>query len=194
MSEESHPGRKSPTLGFVASLVVPGGGFLYLGRPLTGLFLGGAVVASFVVLQMWTLGVVLHLYQAFAARNAIRDHQVTTEGPLAPEPEAGPDPSATAVLAPPEDWATVKAVVVPVTPELDAEGFLQELRSDFERFSSGDLDEDAYEARKKEALEFLKVESEAEQDQVLETVGQLVADGALTAEEGAALEERVHRG
>lgn len=180
-------------MALLASLVVPGGGFLYVGRPLLGLVLGGAVVATWVLLELRTLAVLLHLYQAFAARNEARDLAIAGGGPLALDPDAPPDLSATAHIAPPDEWKTQKLVEIPATPELDAEGFLLELGSDFERFTRGDIDEETYAARKGEALEYLTVKSDAERDRVLETVGRMVEVGALTAEEGLALEERVHR-
>jgi hypothetical protein len=196
MSADTAPSPQSPTAGLVIALIVPGGGFFYMGRLLTGALLGALVPVTGLVLGLPTLAVLLHLYQAIAAWNELRDRAAAVGGPLVPEPEAAPDVGATMAVPAPEDLPTQRMIeAIPAAPpELDAEGFLLELRSDWEAYAAGQLSDDEYEERKRAAMECLRIAGTEDGDRVLETLPGLVAAGVLAPEEGAQLEERIRQG
>ncbi len=184
------PSLRVPGNALVAGLVFPGAGFVYAGK--TALGVGTAVVVLGMLFGFGWLAtaVLLHLYAAFAARTLVQDLAAGAPVRFTPDPSTEAENAIEPPPVPePEDVAPEPEA--PPPHALDGRGLLLELRSDWESFCRGSLDEGEFARRKAEAIDHVGVATPEEADGLLETVPGLVAAGVLTPEEGARLENRV---
>ena len=194
--QTQEPGAKDPTVAVVLSLLFPGLGHLYAGKP--GPFVVFLALEAFLLTNSAIVPlVIVHVFQAVAAGGAAKlwNQQRAAAMQIAVPPPPVRGSRATPARAVADDVPPIPVpppIPAPAAPAvLDADAFLEELQGAWRAYRASLITARQFADRKWRAIRSVRVEHADEADALVAAAQHLAEAGVLTSEDIGQLEARV---